>query len=133
MRLSRALQEKLMDVRLRDKLLAEDKLSKEEVKKRTLEALEAVGLLDHYMKKPGELSGGQRQRVAIARALAKKPDVIIGDEPTASLDQKTSKEIMEIFHQLVKKGQISVILTTHDAMIMSYADKNYTIKDGVLS
>lgn len=108
-------------------------LSKEEIKNRTQESLEAVGLWQHKRKKPSEMSGGQKQRVAIARALAKKPEVIIGDEPTASLDQKTGTEVMEIFDQLVKDKKVSVILTTHDPMIQSYADCNFHIKDGKLA
>lgn len=107
-------------------------LPSEEITLRTRESLEAVGLWEHRMKKPSELSGGQKQRVAIARAIAKKPEVIIGDEPTASLDQKTGKEIMEIFTDLVEHKQVTVILTTHDPMIQSYADKKFHIQDGLL-
>lgn len=112
--------------------LARQDLSKEEIQQRTREALEAVGLWEHRMKKPAELSGGQKQRVAIARALAKNPKVIIADEPTASLDQKTGKEIMDIFQDLVRNKNVSVIITTHDKMIESYADHNFHIQDGIL-
>lgn len=113
--------------------LSRQGLSKDEIHLRTREALEAVALWGHRMKKPSELSGGQKQRVAIARALAKKPEVIIGDEPTASLDQKTGKEIMAIFDELVRQKKVSVILTTHDPMIQAYADQNFLIKDGLLA
>lgn len=112
--------------------LARQGLSKEEIAVRVREALEAVGLWEHRMKKPSELSGGQKQRVAIARALAKKPRVIIGDEPTASLDQNTAREIMEIFCGLVKHQDVTVILSTHDALIQSFAEQNFLIKDGNL-
>lgn len=112
--------------------LARQGLSKEEIKNRTKESLENVGLWEHRMKKPSELSGGQRQRVAIARAVAKKPEVIIGDEPTASLDQKTGREVMEIFNYLVQEKKVSVVLTTHDKMIQSYSNKNFHIQDGLL-
>lgn len=112
--------------------LTRQRLPRQEVADRTEEALEAVGLADHRKKKPSELSGGQRQRVAIARALAKRPSVIIGDEPTASLDQKTGREIMDIFCQLISEKQVSIILTTHDPMIQAYANHNFTIKDGLL-
>jgi len=108
------------------------KLSKEEIKKRTKETLEAVGLFEHRMKKPSELSGGQKQRVAIARAIAKDPSVIIADEPTASLDQKTGKEIMEIFKKLVKEKHVTIIITSHDPMVLSYAEHQFYIKDGKL-
>lgn len=107
-------------------------LPHDEIHKRSREALEAVGLWDHRFKRPSQLSGGQKQRVAIARALAKKPEVIIGDEPTASLDQKTGREIMDIFDQLVRHNKVSIILTTHDKMIQTYADENFHIQDGVL-
>lgn len=107
-------------------------LSKDEIKNRAREALEAVGLWEHRKKKPSELSGGQKQRVAIARALAKKPDLIIGDEPTGSLDQKTGRGIMEIFSQLVQEKKISIILTTHDPMVQSFSELNFHFHDGHL-
>jgi len=108
------------------------KLPKGEVKKRTKETLEAVGLFEHRMKKPSELSGGQKQRVAIARAIAKDPSVIIADEPTASLDQKTGREIMEVFKKLVKEKSVTIIITSHDPMVLSYAEHQFYIKDGKL-
>lgn len=112
--------------------LARQGLIDSEIKSLTRESLEAVGLWEHRKKKPSELSGGQRQRVAIARALAKSPEVIIGDEPTASLDQQTGREIMGIFDQLVKEKHVSIILTTHDAMVQSYASENFHLQDGQL-
>ncbi len=112
--------------------LASQKLSKKQIEQRTKEALEAVGLWEHRMKKPSQLSGGQKQRVAIARAIAKKPDVIIGDEPTASLDRKTGQEIIELLSDMVKKNKVSIILTTHDPMVQSFADYNYHLQDGQL-
>lgn len=107
-------------------------LDSAEIKDRTRLSLESVRLWEHRMKKPSELSGGQKQRVAIARAIAKKPRVIIGDEPTASLDQKSAKEVMDIFSDLVKHQQVSIILTTHDPLIESYAGQNFHIQDGLL-
>ncbi len=110
--------------------LARQGCSKDEIGKRTQEALESVGLWDCRKHKPSQLSGGQKQRVAIARAIAKKPDVIIADEPTASLDSKTGQEIMEILANLTKSRQSSVILTTHDPMVQAYADCNFHLVDG---
>lgn len=107
-------------------------LARSEIKLRVEESLEAVGLWEHRRKKPGQLSGGQKQRVAIARAIAKLPDLIIGDEPTASLDQKTGHEIMEILASFVAKRKSSVILTTHDAMVQSFAHQNFHLQDGRL-
>lgn len=112
--------------------LSRQKLPKTEIKERAEESLAAVNLWEHRMKKPSELSGGQKQRVAIARAVAKYPHVIIGDEPTASLDQKTGHEIMEILAKLVEARKSSVILTTHDAMVQSFATQNFHIQDGRL-
>jgi len=108
--------------------LSKQKRSKNEIDERTDEALQLVGLWEHRKKKPSELSGGQKQRVAIARAIAKKPQVLIADEPTASLDQKTGREIMEI---LARMG--SVILTTHDPMVQSFATIHYHLVDGQLA
>ncbi len=113
--------------------LIRQNLSKEEIEVRTKEALVAVGLWEHRHKKPSELSGGQKQRVAIARALAKKPKVIIGDEPTGSLDQKTGRGIMELFASLVEEKGISIILTTHDPMVQTFSHQNFHFNDGVLA
>ncbi len=110
--------------------LAQQKLSKRQMDERTEEALVAVGLWEHRKKRPSQLSGGQKQRVAIARAIGKYPAVIIGDEPTASLDQKTGYEIMDILAKLVAERNTSVILTTHDAMVQSFANQNFHIQDG---
>ncbi len=107
-------------------------LPEEEIKMRTREALHAVGLWEHRKKKPCELSGGQKQRVAIARALAKKPAVIIGDEPTGSLDQKTGRGIMELFAALVETQKMSIILTTHDPMVQTFSHQNFHFHDGHL-
>lgn len=104
-----------------------------EIHERTRQALEAVSLSEHRMKRPSQMSGGQKQRVAIARALAKMPKVIIGDETTASLDSATGREMMEIFRGLVDRQGITVILTTHDKMVLTYADLNFLIQDGRLA
>jgi ABC-type lipoprotein export system ATPase subunit len=107
-------------------------LEKDKIENAVRESLEAVGLWQHRKKRPSELSGGQRQRVAIARAIAKSPEVIIGDEPTASLDQATGRGIMEVFENLIKYKNVSIIVTTHDAMVQSYSTTNFHIQDGML-
>ncbi len=98
-----------------------------------LENLAKVGLEDQIDKKPVEMSGGQRQRVAIARALAKKPSFILADEPTASLDQKTGKQIMSILSALKHKSGVSMIIASHDQMVAEYVDRIITLTDGKIT
>ncbi|MBC7658346.1 MAG: ABC transporter ATP-binding protein [Chitinophagaceae bacterium] len=111
--------------------LSRQGLSRSERKKRVADALEAVGIGDQAHKRPPEMSGGQRQRVAIARALAKHPAVIIADEPTASLDQKTSRDILDVLKSLRTQG-VSVIMSSHDPLAESYASRIVHIMDGQL-
>lgn len=113
--------------------LARQGLSSKEARLRSQEALESTGLWEQRKQRPAELSGGQKQRVAIARAIAKRPDVIIADEPTASLDRKTGREIMDILKGLVLEKKSSIILTTHDPMVLSYTDRQFHLVDGSLS
>lgn len=91
--------------------------------------LEKMGILDQANKKPSQLSGGQQQRVAIARALVQESNVILADEPTGALDQKTGEEIMGILKQLNKEGK-TIIIITHDLKIASMCNRIITIKDG---
>ena len=94
------------------------------------ECLRAVGMegrMDHF---PSALSLGQRQRVAIARAMVTLPDIIIADEPTASLDPKTGKLVLEVLKQIVKDRGITVIMATHDVEFTKMADRCLVIKDG---
>jgi putative ABC transport system ATP-binding protein/lipoprotein-releasing system ATP-binding protein len=98
--------------------------------KHALEILSLLGLADHAQKKPLELSGGQRQRVAIARAIAKKPAVVLADEPTANLDSETATKIINAFHELQRTENTSFIFSTHDSHLVSFAKKIYHMKDG---
>lgn len=95
-------------------------------------ALETVGLKDFAKKKPNELSGGQRQRVAIARALAKKPKVIIADEPTASLDSKTGQTILDYLLKINRESQVGIILASHDQMVLEASPRIIKLHDGRL-
>jgi putative ABC transport system ATP-binding protein len=95
-------------------------------------SLRAVGIWDQSEKRPNQMSGGQRQRVAIARALAKNPKVILADEPTASLDQKNGKEVIRILRQLSKDRNLTVLIASHDGMVIESADINVKLRDGVL-
>ena len=97
--------------------------------KLALNALEGVGLNDRIHHRPNQLSGGQQQRVSIARAIAGSPKLILADEPTGSLDSKTSLEIMEILNDLNSKG-ITIILVTHEDDIANYGSRIIKMKDG---
>jgi putative ABC transport system ATP-binding protein len=98
-----------------------------------LEMLRRVGLEDHAEKKPDYLSGGQKQRVAIARALIHKPSIILADEPTASLDKKTGREVVDLLQHLAKEVGCTIVLVTHDSRIMDVADRLIHLEDGRLA
>ena len=100
-------------------------------KKMTREALERVGLGDRMKHRPNQLSGGQQQRCAIARALAVKPPLILADEPTGNLDQKTGQEIMRMFQELHEAGN-TIVLITHDSRVARCAQRVIRIEDGKL-
>jgi putative ABC transport system ATP-binding protein len=103
-------------------------LSRGERRERAMAALERVGLGNRSKHRPNELSGGQRQRVAIARALVNNPSLVLADEPTGNLDQKTGSEIIDIFEALA--GQETIILVTHDPTIASRTGRRIKIVDG---
>jgi putative ABC transport system ATP-binding protein len=102
-----------------------------ERRKRALDILERVGLLERAKHRPTELSGGERQRVAIARALVGNPRVIFADEPTGNLDTKTGNEIMALFASLHKEGR-TLIIVTHDPEVGNYTKRILKIRDGKL-
>ena len=101
-----------------------------ERKHKAIELLEAVGLSNRLNNYPEQLSGGQRQRVAIARALAPKPELILADEPTASLDSKSGQDVVEILGRLSREEGSSVLLVTHDLRLLKDADRVWEIDDG---
>ncbi|WP_077622613.1 ABC transporter ATP-binding protein [Sediminibacillus massiliensis] len=101
-------------------------------KEKMEEVLEKVGLLDKMNNLPNTLSGGQKQRVAIARALINDPEFLLADEPTGSLDMKTSDSIMRIFLELNKEGT-TILMVTHESHIAAFADENIYIYDGRIS
>lgn len=94
--------------------------------------LKAVGLGDRANYYPQNLSGGQKQRVAIARALVSYPQLILADEPTASLDSKTGREIVDLMHGLAKEEGAAILMVTHDHRILDLADRILEMEDGSL-
>lgn len=100
-------------------------------KLRAKEMLEKVGLADRLNHYPNQLSGGQQQRVAIARAISTNPTILLADEPTGALDQKTSYQVMELFKSLNKEGR-TIIMITHDETIAKEASRIVRILDGNL-
>jgi putative ABC transport system ATP-binding protein len=94
--------------------------------------LDAVGLGDKARYLPGQLSGGQRQRVAIARALARKPKLVIADEPTANLDSETGAAILALMRQMVDRYEVSFVFSSHDPDVIKAADDTIFLKDGTI-
>lgn len=107
-------------------------LSSAERKERSLKILDRVGLVDKTKNLPTQLSGGQQQRVAIARALVTEPTILLADEPTGALDQKTGAQVMELFEELNHDGR-TIIMITHDIGIARHAKRVVNILDGHLS
>lgn len=99
-------------------------------REKALAILDQVGLAEHVEKKPGQLSGGQKQRVAIARALVHQPKIVLADEPTASLDGKTGREVVDHIQRLAKQFDSTILLVTHDNRIVDVADRIIELEDG---
>ena len=107
-------------------------VSTKERRRRAKEMLERVGLSDRMGHYPNQLSGGQQQRVAIARALVGNPSILLADEPTGALDQKTGKQVMQLFQSLNDEGR-TVIMITHDMKVAANARRTVHIIDGELT
>ncbi|MDA1762081.1 ABC transporter ATP-binding protein [Bacillus cereus] len=120
---------------VKEQLLYIAKLKKEnkkESEKRADHLLAAFGLGERKNHYPNQLSGGEKQRVAIARAFMNNPDLILADEPTASLDSKRAREVVEMMKREVKESQKAAIMITHDERMLDVCDRILTLRDGQL-
>jgi len=102
-------------------------------KQRASDLLERLGLGDRLKNKPGQLSGGQQQRVAIARALIHEPEVVLADEPTASLDSERAHQVVRTFAELIHEQNRAGIMVTHDLRMCKYVDRVIQMSDGQIS
>jgi lipoprotein-releasing system ATP-binding protein len=102
------------------------------IKTKAEHLLESVGLKDRLEHKIGELSGGERQRVAIARALVTEPSCVLADEPTGNLDPRNAENVLQLFFDLQKLHQTSVVMVTHDRRIADQAQRKLLLQDGKL-
>lgn len=106
------------------------RLTRQEMHDRAGDLLASLGLGEHLDKRPDQLSGGQRQRVAVARALANDPPLILADEPTGSLDTRSSEQVFTILEELVRKRGKSVVAVTHDLDMAARMDRRIELVDG---
>jgi lipoprotein-releasing system ATP-binding protein len=106
------------------------RLSREEMRERAMFLLASLGMGEHAHKRPDQLSGGQRQRVAVARALANDPPLIFADEPTGSLDSKSSEQVFMILRDLVDRQGKTVVAVTHDLSLAERMDRRIQLMDG---
>jgi len=115
-----------MSLELHDEYLNHD------INKKAIAMLESVGLGDRISYYPENLSGGQKQRVAIARALVSQPKIVLADEPTAALDKKSGRDVVELMQKLAKEQGCTILLVTHDNRILDIADRIIYMEDGQL-
>lgn len=111
-------------------MLRRTAISPQERRQKAEKILERVGLKDQMHRKPSEMSGGQRQRVAVARALVHEPELVIADEPTANLDRKNAREIVELLGELNRSGRSTIVFSSHDPEILKFAQRVIAMSDG---
>lgn len=104
-----------------------------QARRRATDLLEELGLGERLKHRPAQLSMGERQRVMIARALSVNPRVVLADEPTGSLDTKRTHEVLELLRSMTQDRQMATLLVTHDAHAIEYADRVFTLEDGLLT
>ena len=104
-----------------------------DVERRAAELLDMMGLAARRDHKPGQLSGGEQQRVAIARALAKKPSLLLCDEPTGALDYATGKQILALLQDQSRKNGMTVVIITHNSALTAMADRVIGIRNGTVA
>jgi putative ABC transport system ATP-binding protein len=109
-----------------------DKFLNENIDNKAIHMLETVGLGNRINYYPESLSGGQKQRVAIARALVSQPKIVLADEPTAALDKKSGRDVVELMQKLAKEQGCTILLVTHDNRILDIADRIVYMEDGKL-
>ncbi len=105
-------------------------ISRKEMLSRSTKMLEQVGLGHRLNYYPNDLSGGQKQRIAIARALVSQPKIVLADEPTAALDKKSGRDVVELMQKLAKEQGCTILLVTHDNRILDIADRIIYMEDG---
>ena len=109
------------------------KLKKDEIKRRVTEMLELVNLAGYEKRYIDQLSGGQQQRVAIARALAKRPKLLLCDEPTGALDYQTGKQILALLQRQSREAGMTVVIITHNSALTAMADRVIHVKSGQIT
>ncbi len=104
--------------------------NKRDAKEKAEKILRLLGLEHRLNHKPTQISGGEQQRTAIARAVVNEPDIILADEPTGNLDSENAHNVMNIFKEMNKKANVSIVIATHDPEIAEYCDRIFYLKDG---
>jgi putative ABC transport system ATP-binding protein len=110
-----------------------DHLSPSQLLEESKKVLASVGLEEFCDYYPNNLSGGQKQRVSIARALVSSPKLILADEPTAALDSKSGRDVVNLMRQLAQQKNCAILIVTHDHRILDFADRRFHVEDGYLS
>lgn len=107
-------------------------LSRSEASKRARRIIDDIDMVGKYDNRPNQLSGGQQQRISIARAIVQQPEILFADEPTANLDSASSNQVIELMHDLHKKGQ-TIVMVTHEPEYTKYCDRIIYLEDGMIT